>query len=73
MTVCHLMEALLPLLDSNPEAEVLVGRGEDKDWFDEIRTVGKCRTAPGRNGLNCPEDGDVANAGGANEVVVIQT
>ncbi|RYG95782.1 MAG: hypothetical protein EON58_13470 [Alphaproteobacteria bacterium] len=69
MTVSELIERLKPISEAAPDAIVMLSKGGEKNWFDEIEDVGICRINRKHSELHCgPHD---INETGEDEVVVI--
>lgn len=69
MTVQELIARLTPIAEVAPDAIVMLSKGAEKNWFDEIEDVGMCRINRKHSELHCgPLDIDEA---GEDEVVVI--
>jgi hypothetical protein len=69
MTVHELIAKLEPIANVAPDTIVMLSKGAEKNWFDEIEEVGMCRINRNHDGLHCgPHDIDDA---GEDEVVVI--
>lgn len=70
MTVLELIAQLTRIAAGTPNAVVMLSKGDERSWFDEIEEVGLCRINRNHDGLDCgPPDVDAALEA---EVVVIR-
>ena len=70
MTVQELISRLEPIARTAPDTVVMLSKGAEKNWFDEVEDVGICRINKHHDNLHCGPH-DIDDEGG-DEVVVIQ-